>query len=96
VTEFHHFLWEHDKDKNTLVGINHNEKTRRKRRQDLSTQYLEAGSVYAMKTSGFLKNKKRFFGKTSYYVSPKDRVFEIDVPIDLTISDFIASSLDNN
>ena len=39
-----------------------------------------------MKTKEFIKYKKRFFGRIAYHVIPKHRVFEIDEPIDLTIS----------
>lgn len=95
VTEFHHFLWKYYESQETVVGINHNEKKIRKRRQDLANQYLEAGSVYVMKANGFLKKKSRFFGKISIHVIPRERVFEIDEPIDLTISDFIDSKLGN-
>ena len=93
VTEFHHFLWEYNHNQNTAIGVNHDEKNGRKRRQDLPHQYLEAGSVYVMRTIKFLKYKSRFFDKISYHVIPKDRVFEIDDPIDLTISNFMAQIL---
>ena len=91
VTKFDHFLWKYDKNKDSLIGVNHDEKKQRKRRQELSTQYLETGSVYVMKTKEFIKYKKRFFGKIAYHVIPKHRVFEIDEQVDLTISNFINS-----
>ena len=91
VTKFDHFLWKYDKNKDSLIGVNHDEKKLRKRRQELSTQYLETGSVYVMKTKEFIKYKKRFFGKIAYHVIPKHRVFEIDEPVDLIISNFINS-----
>lgn len=93
VAEFHHFLWLFDEVLETAVGINHNDQEQRKRRQDIQTQYIEAGSVYAMKTSGFIKNKKRFFGKISMNVIPNKRVLEIDNPLDLTIADLIQSEI---
>ena len=91
VTKFDHFLWKYDKNKDSLIGVNHDEKKQRKCRQELSTQYLETGSVYVMKTKEFIKYKKRFFGRIAYHVIPKHRVFEIDEPVDLTISNFINS-----
>ena len=91
VTKFDHFLWKYDKNKDSLSGVNHDEKKQRKRRQELSTQYLETGSVYVMKTKEFIKYKKRFFGRIAYHVIPRHRTFEIDEPIDLTISNFINS-----
>ena len=91
VTKFDHFLWKYDKNQDSLIGVNHDEKKQRKRRQELSTQYLETGSVYVMKTKEFIKYKKRFFGRIAYHVIPKHRVFEIDEPVDLAISNFIHS-----
>jgi len=91
VTKFNHFLWKYDKNKGSLIGVNHDGKKQRKCRQELSTQYLETGSVYVMKTKEFIKYKKRFFGRIAYHVIPKHRVFEIDEPVDLTISNFIHS-----
>lgn len=92
VTEFHHFLWKTDGN-NEMVGVNHDEKKSRKRRQDLPIQYLEAGSVYAMRTEGFLKYKNRFFGKITLCSIPKERVFEIDELADLKITENINSIL---
>jgi CMP-N-acetylneuraminic acid synthetase len=76
-TEFNHFLWSVSQD-NSMVGINHNEKINRKRRQDIQKNYLEAGSVYVFLTNGFIKNKRRFFGKTLMHLISSIRVFEID------------------
>jgi len=56
------------------------------RRQDLSKQYQEAGSVYAMKTSKFLKKKNRFFGEITMHEIPRERVYEIDDTIDYNIA----------
>ncbi len=93
-SQFNHFLWGHNTD-GLVVGLNHNENEVRKRRQDLEIQYLEAGSVYAFLTEGFLQNKNRFFGKISVYPIPAERVFEIDDEKELEqariISDFIES-----
>jgi len=93
VTKFHHFLWKYDNNKDSLIGLNHNEKQQRKCRQELTTQFLETGSVYVMRTKKFIKYKKRFFGRIAYHVIPKHRVFEIDDPDDLTVSNFIHSKL---
>lgn len=81
VAPFYHFLW-----KNSQLGaegINHDGKNRC-RRQDLSPQYLEAGSVYAMRVDSFLKEKSRFCGRTALYViSDHHRCLEIDDYADL-------------
>lgn len=55
VIPFNHFLWKQDKYQ--AFAINHDGKIR-KRRQDSEKQYLETGSIYAMKTSSFLCKKK--------------------------------------
>lgn len=78
---FHHFLWA-----NSPIGatpINHDGKIRL-RRQDLEPQFLEAGSVYAMRVDSFLKEKTRFCGRTSlYFIDDAARALEIDAPYDL-------------
>jgi len=83
VTPFHHFLWQRDKQGN-IRGVNHDKSTR-PLRQEREPQYLETGAVYVIRTQGFLKAKHRFFGKTVMYVMPRERYWEIDDPIDLTI-----------
>lgn len=76
VVPFHHFLWEQGED--GAKGINH-DGLYRKRRQDLKPQYLEAGSVYVMKTDCFLEQQTRFCGKTVLYeIDDPSREHEID------------------
>jgi len=87
VTPFHSFLWQQDK-KGSATGINHDKSTR-PLRQEREPQYLETGAVYVMRTQGFLKAKHRFFGKTVMYVMPREHSWEIDDPIDLTITEVL-------
>ncbi|MFP3385589.1 acylneuraminate cytidylyltransferase family protein, partial [Tritonibacter sp. SIMBA_163] len=47
VTEDHSFLWGLD-DAGGGVGINHNEREQRQRRQDLPPQYCESGAIYCV------------------------------------------------
>ena len=54
-TPWHGFLWSTKGE-----GINHNPMEARKRRQDLEITLLETGSVYAMRTDEFIKEKTRF------------------------------------
>ena len=61
-TSFHHFIW--GKNNNTAIGINHNHKKNRIRRQELAEQWLETGSVYVFNTKEFLKKKLDFLGKS--------------------------------
>jgi YrbI family 3-deoxy-D-manno-octulosonate 8-phosphate phosphatase len=87
---FHHFLWENSEEGSR--GINHHY-SQRLRRQDKKTQFLEAGSVYAMQTQGFLQAKHRFFGRIAMHEIPAARVFEIDEPQDLTIAETLMYQL---
>lgn len=76
VVPFQHFLWKNER--NEACGINH-DGFKRERRQDLEPQYLEAGSVYAMRSESFRKEQSRFCGKTVLYVCPdQHRCHEID------------------
>jgi len=88
-TEYHHFLWKHD-GIDSMIGINHNEQEKRARRQDISPQYLEAGSIYTFRTKGFLIYKNRFFGKILVYPIPAERVFEIDNDYELITANIIS------
>jgi len=87
VSFFNHFLWEINRNGNA-VGINH-DKTRRVMRQQMESQYIENGAVYVMRVAGFIKAKHRFFGKTSIYVMPKERCFEIDNLFDLKVAEIL-------
>ncbi len=76
VVPFQHFLWSDNAD--GAQGINH-DGLFRTRRQDLKPQYLEAGSVYAMRTEPFMQAQTRFCGKTALYpIDNPARSFEID------------------
>jgi len=87
VTPFPYFLWQRDKQGN-LTGVNH-DKSMRPLRQQREPQYLETGAVYVMRTQGFVNAKHRFFGKTAMYVMPRERCWEIDDRVDLTIAEVL-------
>lgn len=87
VTPFHYFLWKYDEN-NNAIGINH-DKNIRYLRQQQAPQFLETGSVYAMKTKGFREAKIRFYGKTVMYEIPKERCLEIDEISDLKLIEHI-------
>lgn len=78
---FHYFVWKQEQD-GAAEGVNHDKRIR-PRRQDREAQYLETGSVYAMRCDGFKVAKHRFFGKTVFHLTPAERAFEIDEPGDL-------------
>jgi CMP-N-acetylneuraminic acid synthetase len=78
---FHHFLWApRGKD---ILGVNHDGSKPRRRRQDLPIQYLEAGSVYAMRVMPFQAFKNRFCESIAIYEIPMVRCLEIDSETDL-------------
>jgi YrbI family 3-deoxy-D-manno-octulosonate 8-phosphate phosphatase len=85
VRDFHYFIW-NVADDGEATGINHDKRTR-PRRQDREPQWLETGAVYAMRTSGFLQAKHRFFGKTVTHAMPPERCMEIDDATDLRIAE---------
>lgn len=83
---FLHFLWR--EDENGLAdAINHGGGLRA-RRQDLSPQYLEAGSIYVMDVQAFRAHESRFCGCTKMYKSEPDFWIEVDAESDLHIADF--------
>jgi YrbI family 3-deoxy-D-manno-octulosonate 8-phosphate phosphatase len=88
---FHHFLWKQDANGNAL-GINHS--GLRQRRQDREPEYLEAGSVYAMRVETFRAEGNRFCGRQQLCITPSERLFEIDDLTDLTKAQAIAPILD--
>ncbi|MEW6532162.1 MAG: acylneuraminate cytidylyltransferase family protein [Thermodesulfobacteriota bacterium] len=90
VAPFHAFLWEKTDDGNA-VGINHH-KEKRALRQQLTRQFIEAGSVYVMRTEGFKKARHRFFGKVALHVIPRERCLEIDDPADLMVAEALLTA----
>lgn len=74
-TAFHHFVWK--RSRGTALGVNH-KVVPRLRRQDREAEYLETGSVYAMKVDGFRQSGHRFFGNIGIHEVPRERSHEID------------------
>lgn len=85
VVPFHYFLWAMDGE-GGAIGINH-DKTFRLMRQQRAPEFLETGSVYVMKTEGFLKAGFRFFGKTAMHEISVEHWHEIDEPADFRIAE---------
>jgi len=90
-TIFKHFVWGENKN-NSIMGINHNEKSVRKRRQEIDQQFLESGSIYVFKSKEFLKYKNRFFGNIVVYKIPNRRSLEIDDKDDLSLADLMSKN----
>jgi CMP-N-acetylneuraminic acid synthetase len=88
VTDFDYFLW--GKDLNgEAIALNHDKTIRLNRQQRRGEQFLETGAVYVMRVKEFLEREFRFFGKTVFYVTPMERVLEIDEEIDFVKAEFI-------
>ncbi|HEV2386517.1 MAG TPA: acylneuraminate cytidylyltransferase [Candidatus Acidoferrales bacterium] len=79
VAPFPYFLWR--TDGGCAAGVNH-DPARRPMRQELGSQYVETGAVYAMRTEGFLRAGHRFFGRVALHVTHGPHV-EIDEAADL-------------
>lgn len=88
---FKHFLWNMTPE-GSAAGINHDGGPR-KRRQDLKDrQWLEAGSVYAMRTEAFRLAGTRFCGAVDIWEASPRSAVEIDDPLDLVIAQAVATS----
>ena len=74
-TTFDGFIWK--KKNKQFIGINHNHR-KRLMRQKRSTEFLEAGSIYIMRTKSFLKDKYRFCGKCEPFLIEKKKVLDIN------------------
>jgi YrbI family 3-deoxy-D-manno-octulosonate 8-phosphate phosphatase len=85
----HGFYWETGAD-GLAAGVNHDDKQPRKRRQDLTPQYRETGSIYAMRVKDFKAAGVRFCGPT--VLTPIDGpLIEIDTLEDLAICEAMAA-----
>lgn len=92
VTPDHSFLWRYEGDR--LVAVNHDQSSRLPR-QAAEPQYLETGAVYAMRTSGFVEHRHRFFGHVTGVEVPHGRAVEVDDEVDLTIARQLWSTLES-
>lgn len=84
VIPFHYFLWQDGP--NGADGVNH-DKSFRLMRQQRVPEYLETGSIYVMRTPGFLASRFRFFGQIALHPIPVDHWQEIDEPADFIIAE---------
>ncbi|WP_349637092.1 acylneuraminate cytidylyltransferase family protein [Streptomyces sp. RerS4] len=93
---FHGFLWSTTPDAGPghhAHGVNHDSASR-PRRQDRTPEYLETGSVYAMRADGFRTHGHRFFGRVQLVPTAPERAIEIDEPGDLVRARALAPLLD--
>jgi len=85
----HGFYWEAG-DNGLAHGVNHDDTQPRKRRQDLTPQYRETGSIYAMRIRDFKAKGVRFCGPT-VLVPIDGPLIEIDTLEDLAICEAMAA-----
>ncbi|QLC27053.1 acylneuraminate cytidylyltransferase [Parasphingopyxis algicola] len=91
VAEDHGFLWIRDESE-TGVGVNHDHRAPRQRRQDLSPQYRETGAAYAMDVAAFRAAGTRFCGDPAL-VETAAAAPEIDTRRDLEVVRAIAAQI---
>lgn len=80
------FVWE--VKENSLVSINYDYENR-KRRQEISNQIVENGSIYVFKVPPFLVARNRLCGKIGFSIMESWKVHEIDSLSDLGLCEFI-------
>ena len=88
VVPWHGFLWRQD-GRGHGVGVNHDARLPRQRRQDLPPTYLETGAIYAIRTIPFLEAGSRFVPAT-LPVPLDGMALEIDNPGDLQLCESLA------
>ena len=93
VIEDHGFIWSIDADGNA-VGVTHDHKQGRKRRQDLEKRFRETGAIYVMRVESFLKDKQRFCGASIPVQLSHPISLEIDTYDDLFIADTLCWHFD--
>lgn len=86
-SQFKGFVWKEGKN-HSCIGINHNEKEIRKRRQDINLQIIENGGFYIIDKKKFLIHKNRFFGKIGNYITSR-QLLEIDEYEELEYARFL-------
>ncbi len=89
-TSFDGFIWK--KNNKQFIGINHDH-SKRLMRQKRSTEYLEAGSIYIMRTKSFLKDKYRFCGKCEPFLIDKKKVLDINDYQDADIAEIYLKNI---
>jgi YrbI family 3-deoxy-D-manno-octulosonate 8-phosphate phosphatase len=83
----HAFLWRAASA--GAEGVNHDASVR-PRRQDRDAQFQETGAFYVMRTTGFVDNGHRFFGRIGIQEVDPARSLEIDTVGELEIATLIA------
>ncbi|WP_417253540.1 cytidylyltransferase domain-containing protein [Celeribacter sp.] len=86
----HSFLWGYG-EAGFGVGLNHNERAQRKRRQDLPPSFRESGAIYCVDAEAFVRTGQRFCGPVALYPVGHPPV-EIDTLADFDLCSMIANT----
>mgnify|MGYP003627102143 FL=1 len=81
------FIWHHNSS-GKLSSINYDFKNR-KRRQDISSQIVENGSIYLFKPNILTKHNNRLGGTIGYSLMDPWKIYEIDSYDDLEMCEFL-------
>jgi len=81
------FIWHHNSD-GKLSSMNYDFKNRR-RRQEISSQIVENGSIYLFKPNILTKHNNRLGGTIGYSLMESWKIYEIDSPEDLEMCEFL-------
>lgn len=87
VVPSHRFVWTKKPD-GSPQSVNFDYR-HRQRRQDMPAQYVENGSIYMFKPWVLEQEKNRLGGKMDLYIMPEESTFDIDVPLDFELVEFI-------
>jgi N-acylneuraminate cytidylyltransferase len=93
VIEDHSFIWTRDAG-GFGIGVNHDEKKQRQRRQELPPAFRESGAIYCVDVAAFEKVGRRTCGKVALFEVDHPNV-EIDSVADLELCDVIARQRDD-
>ena len=86
-SKFKGWLWENQKS--FAIGTNHDKQVRLRSQDIIWSNYIERGSIVAMRTEHFIKTKIRFSGKTLLVESESKYNADIDNPEDFEIAEVI-------
>lgn len=86
VSPSHRFLWTEEDGIARAVNYDF---LHRPRRQDMSPQYIENGSIYVFRSQGFLDSENRLFGKVVLHPMDEEAAVDIDTFIDLKLAELI-------
>lgn len=87
VAKSHRFHWK-NKDQPTATYDVQN-RPRRQDIQEIDQAYVETGATYIFKSTGFLKEENRLFGKIGLLISDEKESYEIDDDLDFMICEAI-------